>query len=53
MSCCTKTTTETFHADENWQGFNFNHCGMISDECKNYFLKELCFYECDPYLGNW
>ncbi len=53
MSCCTKDTTEQFHTVGAWRGFNYNHCGKLSDSCKAYFLKELCLYECDPYLAQW
>ena len=53
MSCCTKNTTEQFHTDGAWRGFNYNHCGQLSDSCKAYFVKELCLYECDPYLAQW
>ena len=52
MSCCSKNTTTQLHmTDAKWNGFNYDHCYPISDKCRDYFLKELCMYECDPYLG--
>lgn len=53
MSCCSAATSQKFHSIGAWKGFNMNHCGQMSDSCKNFFLKGLCMYECDPYLGQW
>jgi folate receptor len=53
MSCCTKNTTIQFQTDGAWRGFNFNHCAKLSDKCRQYFERELCLYECDPYLSQW
>jgi len=51
MACCNKTTTETIHlANTTWSNFNYDHCYRMSNRCKQRFLQELCFYECDPYL---
>jgi folate receptor len=47
-------TSETLHnVDTNWYGFNYNHCGKMSEKCRIRFLQELCMYECDPYLEKW
>ena len=54
MSCCNSSSTQLMHqADAPWLGFNYNHCGRISSECKRRMLQEVCMYECDPYLANW
>jgi len=53
LSCCNENTTIKFHTDGAWRGFDYNHCGPLSDSCREYFNKELCLYECDPYLAQW
>ena len=54
LSCCNSTTAETLHDDNNyWYGFNIDHCYRLSTKCRRRFRQELCFYECDPYLGLW
>ena len=53
LSCCSAVTSKQFHTISAWKGFNMNHCGQMSDSCKKYFMKALCMYECDPYLGQW
>lgn len=54
LSCCNTTTTDILHADTNyWYDFNYDHCYRLSPKCRRRFRQELCFYECDPYLGLW
>ena len=54
LSCCNTTTTDVLHADNNyWYNFNYDHCYRLSNKCRRRFRQELCFYECDPYLGLW
>ena len=54
LSCCNNATVEILHADNNyWYDFNYDHCYRLSPKCRRRFRQELCFYECDPYLGIW
>jgi len=54
LTCCTANTTELLHMENtNWNGFDYNHCGKMSDKCLQRFRQELCMYECDPYLEKW
>ena len=54
LSCCNVSTTDILHADNNyWYNFNYDHCYRLSSKCRKRFRQELCFYECDPYLGPW
>jgi hypothetical protein len=54
LSCCSATTTDIIHAENNyWADFNYDHCYRLSPKCRRRFRQELCFYECDPYLGLW
>ena len=54
LSCCNATTVDILHADNNyWYDFNYDHCYRLSPKCRRRFRQELCFYECDPYLGKW
>ncbi|XP_078514750.1 folate receptor gamma-like isoform X2 [Lissotriton helveticus] len=53
-SCCRANTSEEAHNDQsNLYGFNWNHCGIMSDNCKKHFIQDTCFYECSPNLGPW
>ncbi|WAQ93687.1 FOLR2-like protein [Mya arenaria] len=54
-ACCAVNTTKGFHAQDVWLGFTWNHCEghMLSDSCRQWFLKDLCFYECSPNVGPW
>ncbi|PVD34790.1 hypothetical protein C0Q70_06067 [Pomacea canaliculata] len=52
-SCCTQETAEEIHHDENWLNFDRNHCGELSPSCREFFIKDLCFYECSPNVGPW
>jgi folate receptor len=48
-----KTTYEFQVVNTSWHGFNYDHCGKLSDKCRTRFLQDLCLYECDPYLSQW
>ncbi|KAG7226036.1 hypothetical protein INR49_018646 [Caranx melampygus] len=53
-ACCTANTTEEAHADNSYlYSFNWNHCGVMSQQCKKHFIQDTCFYECSPHLGPW
>ncbi|XP_052807187.1 folate receptor beta-like [Mya arenaria] len=54
-ACCTQNTTTSFHVQDVWAGFTWNHCSghVLSDTCKQWFLKDKCFYECSPNVGPW
>ncbi|XP_025087920.1 folate receptor gamma-like isoform X3 [Pomacea canaliculata] len=52
-SCCTQEIAERMHLDRNWLNFDWNHCGELSPSCREFFVKDLCFYECSPNLGPW
>lgn len=56
-SCCTTNTTQWIHQpDFNMYNFNWDHCAdtkPMSESCHNAFVKDLCFYECEPHLGAW
>lgn len=53
-ACCTANTSEEAHSDNSYlYNFNWDHCGMMSDKCKQHFIQDTCFYECSPHLGPW
>lgn len=53
-SCCTVNVSEAAHMDQSYlYNFDWNHCGVMSDECKTHFIHDTCFYECSPNLGPW
>lgn len=54
-ACCEDNTTLAFHLNKVWLGFNMDHCPghNLSDACRNWFLQDLCFYECSPNTGPW
>ncbi|XP_045206368.2 folate receptor alpha-like [Mercenaria mercenaria] len=54
-ACCESNTTLAFHLNDVWIGFTWNHCPghNLSESCRNWFMKDLCFYECSPNTGPW
>lgn len=53
-ACCTLNTTQAAHQDASYlYNFNWNHCGAMSDKCKQHFIQDTCLYECSPNLGPW
>ncbi|XP_068601759.1 folate receptor [Brachionichthys hirsutus] len=53
-ACCTANTTEEAHEDNSYlYNFNWDHCGIMTDKCKQHFIQDTCFYECSPHLGPW
>ncbi|XP_013420318.1 folate receptor gamma [Lingula anatina] len=52
-ACCHKKTTEELHQNATWYKFTWGHCEPLSDMCKRYFVRDLCFYECSPNVGPW
>lgn len=53
-ACCTAKTSREIHTSS-VHGFNYDHCPghSLSDECKWFFQRDHCFYECSPNLGPW
>ncbi|KAM4796197.1 LOW QUALITY PROTEIN: folate receptor alpha-like [Rhinophrynus dorsalis] len=42
------------HSNKSYlNNFNWDHCSIMSPECKKHFIKDTCFYECSPNLGPW
>ncbi|XP_062983976.1 folate receptor alpha-like [Elgaria multicarinata webbii] len=53
-SCCTVNTSQEAHMDTSYlYNFNWNHCGIMSEKCKQHFIQDTCLYECSPNLGPW
>ncbi|KAH9501442.1 sperm-egg fusion protein Juno [Dermatophagoides farinae] len=54
-SCCDRQTSILSHQMLNQFNFNLSHCGLnsISAGCLRYFIKDLCYYNCDPYIEPW
>ncbi|XP_077154986.1 folate receptor alpha-like isoform X1 [Ranitomeya variabilis] len=53
-ACCTTNTSHAAHQDQSYlYSFDWNHCGMMSEQCKKHFIQDTCFYECSPNLGPW
>uniref|UniRef100_A0A3B4BE12 Folate receptor-like domain-containing protein n=1 Tax=Periophthalmus magnuspinnatus TaxID=409849 RepID=A0A3B4BE12_9GOBI len=53
-ACCTANTSSEAHQDNSYlYNFNWNHCGIMSPQCKKHFIQDTCFYECSPHLGPW
>jgi len=52
-ACCEKKTITSFETVNAMYGqqYHIDRCGPMSDECKNFFMMEACFYECDPNAG--
>ena len=54
-SCCSKNTADAIKKDGGLTLFNmkWNHCGNLSKKCRDYFIKDTCFYSCSPNLAPW
>uniref|UniRef100_A0A8C3FA67 Folate receptor-like domain-containing protein n=1 Tax=Chrysemys picta bellii TaxID=8478 RepID=A0A8C3FA67_CHRPI len=53
-ACCTAETSKGAHQDQSYlYNFNWNHCGVMPDKCKQHFIQDTCLYECSPNLGPW
>ncbi|RWS25807.1 folate receptor gamma-like protein, partial [Leptotrombidium deliense] len=57
-SCCTEETSALTHAFQNQYNFDLNACESqvnrkLSEECRKHFIRDLCFYECEPHIGLW
>ncbi|XP_028401832.1 folate receptor beta-like [Dendronephthya gigantea] len=54
-ACCTKNTTEAIKKDGGITLYNmmWDHCGNLSKKCRDYFIKDTCFYSCSPNLSPW
>lgn len=54
-SCCTINTTKSVKEDgtSSLYSMKWNHCGNLSKSCRDYFIKDTCFYECSPNLAPW
>ncbi|XP_072256336.1 folate receptor alpha-like [Pyxicephalus adspersus] len=53
-SCCTANVSQAAHEDQSYlYNFDWNHCGVMSEKCKQHFIRDTCFYECSPNLGPW
>ncbi|XP_067143349.1 folate receptor gamma-like [Centruroides vittatus] len=55
-SCCTENTSQEIH--RNIYNFDLDHCEQetghqMSEECRQHFRQDLCFYECEPNIGPW
>ena len=33
--------------------WNHNHCGEMSQTCRQALYRQWCLYQCDPYLDPW
>uniref|UniRef100_A0A0A9XTZ4 Folate receptor alpha n=1 Tax=Lygus hesperus TaxID=30085 RepID=A0A0A9XTZ4_LYGHE len=52
LSCCTNNTAIRIHGDDLYKFQNVVCKNKeLSPECKKYFLKDACFYECSPDLS--
>uniref|UniRef100_A0A674JRD2 Folate receptor-like domain-containing protein n=1 Tax=Terrapene triunguis TaxID=2587831 RepID=A0A674JRD2_9SAUR len=53
-ACCTAETSTGAHQDQSYlYNFNWNHCGVMPEKCKQHFIQDTCLYECSPNLGPW
>lgn len=54
-SCCTQNSSLMAHEKLNHYGFDIEHCGKesLSSKCHRRFVQDLCYYDCDPYIGPW
>uniref|UniRef100_A0A452HZT4 Folate receptor-like domain-containing protein n=1 Tax=Gopherus agassizii TaxID=38772 RepID=A0A452HZT4_9SAUR len=53
-ACCTANTSTEAHQDQSYlYNFNWNHCGVMPEKCKQHFIQDTCLYECSPNLGPW
>lgn len=55
QSCCTANTTRLIKEDGGISLYRmkWDHCGSLSKACREYFIKDTCFYECSPNLAPW
>ena len=54
-ACCSKNTTDAIKKDGGLTLYNmrWDHCGNLSEKCRDYFIKDTCFYSCSPNLAPW
>ena len=53
-SCCTNETVQKIEQDGVLTLYNmkWNHCERnLSQDCRDWFVKDTCFYECSPNIG--
>mmetsp|Transcript_46846 Transcript_46846/g.85830 ORF Transcript_46846/g.85830 Transcript_46846/m.85830 type:complete len:293 (-) Transcript_46846:30-908(-) len=52
-ACCRGSVVESYiHLKEAYgEGFYWDRCGPLSQECERFFVQEACFYECEPNVG--
>lgn len=52
-ACChNSTVTSSQKLKEAYgEGYEWDRCGPMSQECERFFVQEACFYECDPFAG--
>lgn len=55
FSCCSAETASHAHQQINHLAFALDHCGSksLSEECHREFVRELCYYSCDPFIAPW
>lgn len=55
FSCCDREMSKRSHEIIDQFGFNIAHCGenFITDGCREYFIRNICYYNCDPYTKPW
>lgn len=56
-ACCTESVSYDVH-QVNMYNFTFDHCYSqlkrnMSAQCRKYFDRDNCFYECEPHIGLW
>ncbi|KAF0289787.1 Folate receptor alpha [Amphibalanus amphitrite] len=53
-ACCTANISRALHTSS-LHGFTYDHCPgrTMSAECRWYFQRDHCFYECSPNIGPW
>lgn len=56
-ACCTEKTTHDVHHKDMYS-MSLDFCAEqvghgMTDSCREYFHKDLCFYECEPNIGPW
>ncbi|BES90734.1 Folate receptor [Nesidiocoris tenuis] len=52
-SCCTNETAVTVHTGELYNFEKLTCQNSLSPKCKNFFLKDACFFECSPDIARW
>lgn len=52
-ACCHDSTVTTGQKmkEAYGEGYEWDRCGPMSQECERFFVQEACFYECDPFAG--